>query len=220
MPDDLKIAKATPIHKDDSSSNISNYRPISVLPCFSKMLGRIMCNRLQKYLKNQNILYDKQFGFLTGHSTEHAIVQLADQIYEAFEKNEYTLGVFIDLSKAFGTVDHSILLRKLESYGITDWNYAWIKSYLSNRLQYIQIDENSGTEFCVVKCGAPQGSTLGPLLFLLYVNDLKNVSSVLDPIMFADDTTLFYTDSNIQKLFSTMNKELASINGLLQTSFL
>ena len=128
------------------------------------MLERIMYNRLQKYLKGQNILYDKQFGFRTVHSTEDAIAQLVDQIYEAFEKNEYTLDVFIDLSKAFDTVDHSILLRELELYGITDRNCAWIKSYLSNRLQYIQIDENSRTEFCVVKCGVPQGSILGPLL--------------------------------------------------------
>ena len=115
---------------------------------------------------------------------------MVDQIYEAFEKNEYTLGVFIDLSKAFDTVDHSILLKKLELYGITNRNYAWIKSYLSNRLQYIQIDENSITEYCVVKCGVPQGSILGPLLFLLYVNDIKNASSVLNPIMFADETNI------------------------------
>ena len=135
-----------------------------------------------------------------------------DQIYKDFGKSEYILGVFIDFSKAFDTVGHSILLRKLELYGITDRNYAWIKSYLSNLLQYIQIDENSRTEFCVVKCRVPQGFILGPLLFLLYVHDLKNASSVLDPIMFADDTNLFYTHSNIQKLFSTMNEELANIN--------
>ena len=94
----------------------------------------------------------------------------------------------------------------------TDRHYAWIKSYLSNRLQYPQIDENSRSEFCVVKCGVPEGSILGPLLFLLYINDLKNGSSVLDPIRFADDTNFFYIHSNIQKLFSTMNAELASNN--------
>ena len=136
---------------------------------------------------------------------------MVDQIYETFEKNEYTLGVFIDLSKTFDTVDRSILLQ-LELYGIIGRNYAWIKSYLSNRLQYIQVDGNYKTECCVVKCGVPQGSILGPLLFLLYVNDLKNTSSVLDPVMFADNANLFYTHSNIQKLFSTMNEELASIN--------
>ena len=219
FPDDLKIAKVTPIYKADNSSNISNYRPISVLPCFSKMLERIMYNRLQKYLKDQNILYDKQFGFRTGHSAEHAIAQLVDQIYEAFEKNEYTLGVFIDFSNAFDTVDHSILLRKLELYGITDRNYAWIKSYLSNCFQYIQIDENSRTEFCVAKCGVRQGSSiLGPLRSLLYINDLKTPSSILDPIMFADVTNLFYTHSNIQKLFSTMNEELAIIDPWVTSS--
>ena len=139
---------------------------------------------------------------------------MVDQTYEAFEKNEYALGVFIHLPKAFATVDHSILLRKLQLYGITDRNYAWIKSYLSNHLQYIQVDENCRHEYCVVNCGIPHGSILGPLLFLLYVNDLKNGSSVLDldHVMFADDTNLFYTHPNMKKLFSTMNEELSSIN--------
>ena len=123
--------------------------------------------------------------------------------------------MFTDLSKAFDTVEHSIVLRKLELYGMTDRNYAWIKSYLSNRLQYIQFDENCRTEYFVVKCGVPQDSILGPLLFLLMLmtsNDLKNASSVLYPIMLPDDTNLFYTHSSIQKIFSTMNKELDSIN--------
>ena len=102
----LKIAKVTPIYKADSNCNVSNYRPISVLPCFSKMLELIMYNPLQKYLRNQNILYDKQIGFQAGHSTDHAIAQLVDQICKAFEKNEYILGVLIDLFKAFDTIDH------------------------------------------------------------------------------------------------------------------
>ena len=122
--------------------------------------------------------------------------------------------------RAFDIVDHPIQLRKLELYGITDKNYAWIKSYLSNSLQYIQVDENCRTEYCQVKQGVPQGSIFRPLLFLLYINDLKNTSSVLDPIMFADDTNLFNSHSNIQKLFSKVNEEVAIlINGLLQTSF-
>ena len=107
--------------------------------------------------------------------------------------------------RAFDIVDHPFQLRKLELYGITDQNYAWIKSYLSNSLQYIQVDENCRTEYCQLKQGVPQGCIFRPLLFLLYINDLKNTSSVLDPIMFADDTNLFNTHSNIQKLFSKVN---------------
>ena len=125
FPEDLKIARVTPTYKDEDSSDVSNYRPISVLPCFSKILERMMHNRLYKYFNNtnntfkyeNNILYSKQFGFQNGHSTDHAVVQLGDQITESFENNKYTLGVFINLSKAFGTVDHSILLKKLELHG-------------------------------------------------------------------------------------------------------
>ena len=212
FPDDLKIAQVTPIFKAGDSSELSNYRPISVLPCFSKILERIMYNHLHKFLNDTKILYQKQFGFRTGHSTDHAIVQLVDQIFESFENNEFTLGVFIDLSKAFDTVDHSILLRKLKLYGITDINHDWFKSYLSNRKQYIQINDKGNTELGSVKCGVPQGSILGPLLFLLYVNDLKNASDLLDPIMFADDTNLFCTHRDIKYLFSTVNNELEKIN--------
>ena len=113
--DDLKIAKVTPIYKTDNKSNLSNYRSISVLSCFSKILEQIMYNRLCQYLTENKILYPKQFAFQTGHSTEHTIRQLAGQILEFFEHNKYTLGVFIDLSKALDTLDHSILLKK--------WNY-------------------------------------------------------------------------------------------------
>ena len=100
-----------------------------------------MYNSLYKYLTENNILYSKQFGFQNGHSTDHAVVQLVDQITESFENNKYTLGVFIDLSKAFDTVDHSILLKKLGLYGLTDRNHGWVKSYLSNRRQFVQINE-------------------------------------------------------------------------------
>ena len=126
--DELKIASVTPIFKGGENWNLRNYRPLSVLACFSKIFERIMYNCLYKYLTDNNILYKKQFGFQTEHSTEQAIIQLVDQINSNFEKDQYTLGVFIDLSKAFGTVDHKILIARLENFGIKGINLLWFKS--------------------------------------------------------------------------------------------
>ena len=208
--DDLKIARVTPTYRSEGSSDVSNYRPISVLPCFSKILERIIYNRLYKYLIKNNILYF-QFGFQNGHSTDHAVVQLVDQKIESFENDKYTLAVFIDLSKVFDTVGHSILLKKLELYGITDRNHGWVKSYLSNRRQFVQINEKEKTSLETISCGVPQGSILGPLLFLLYVNNFKNASNILDPIIFADDTNLFFTHKDVRYLFQIVNQELENI---------
>ena len=137
---------------------------------------------------------------------------MVDQILASFEYNKYTLGVFIDLSKAFDIVNHSKLLKKLELYGVTDQNHSWFKNYLSNRKQFIQINNEENTEVETITCGVPQGSILGPLLFLLYVNDLKNASNLLDPIMYADDTNLFPTHKDITYLFKTTSLQLERIN--------
>ena len=143
FPDSLKIAKVTPIFKSGDKDNVSNYRPISILPVCSKVLERIMYNRVYNHLDSKGLLYEKQFGFQRNNSTEHAILQLTPNITDSLEKGEYTLGVFIDLSKAFDIVDHQILINRLQYYGIDGTALELFKSYLSNRKQFIASQDAS-----------------------------------------------------------------------------
>ena len=212
FPEEMEIARITPIYKGGDKENVVNYRPISVLPCFSKILERIMHNRLYLYLTENNVLYNKQFGFQKGHSTDYAIVQLADQMHEMFNKNIYTLGAFIGLPKAFDTVNHKILLKKLSHYGIKNKSLDWFTCYLSNRKQFIGYNVNSNSTVHDIVCGVSQGSILGLLLFLICISDLPHASKLLDSIMFTDDTNLFYSRKDIYSLFNTVNNELSFIS--------
>ena len=137
FPEDTKIARITPIYKGGDNENVVNYRPISVLPCFFKILEIIMYSRLCLYLTEINLLHNKQFGFQKGHSTDRAIVQLADKIHETFNKNIYALVAFVDLPKAFDAVNHKILLKKLSHCGIKNESLDWFTCYFSNRKQFI-----------------------------------------------------------------------------------
>ena len=138
IPEKLKLAKVTPIFKSRKNEHFTNCRLISVLPCFSKILERIMYNRLYEYLTKNNLLFDKQFGFRKGHPTEHALIELVNRIYNSFSESKYTLGVFIDLLKSFDTVNRNILLKKLKLYCIENSYLKWLTSYLPRRKQYIE----------------------------------------------------------------------------------
>ena len=164
-----------------------------------------MYNRLYKYLTDKKTLHSQQFGFRKGLSTEHAVARLVDQIYESLENDKNTVGIFIDLSKAFDIVNHAVFLEKLEICGSTGATLAWFRSYLTNRKQYIFINNDTNTSEQKVTCGVPQGSILGPLLLLIYVNDLPSASNLLNTMMFADDTNLFFEHKDIRVLFSTVN---------------
>ena len=211
VPEQLKIAKVIPIYKKDDPEVFSNYRPVSVLPCFSKILERIMFNRCMNYIDKNNILNEKQFGFRSNHSTYMAIVELVDKVTSAVERNENTLGIFLDLSKAFDTIDHDILLYKLEYYGFRGIVLDWFKSYLKDRKQFVRY-LSYDSEYKNIKCGVPQGSILGPLLFILYVNDITKTTSLFEIILFADDTTLLYSHPDIATKMNLINTELLEIS--------
>ena len=211
FPDKLKVAKVIPIYKAENSENFSNYRPISLLTNFSKIFERAMYKRLITFVEQYEILYCYQFGFRKNHSTSMALIHLVNKITSAIDRKETTAGVFLDLSKAFDTIDHDILFDKLEHYGIGGLALTWIKSYFFERKQFVEFNQTCSSEQ-TNKCGVPQGSILGPLFFILYINDLPNASKVTEILIFADDTSIFYSHSDPKHLESVLNEELKKVD--------
>lgn len=217
LPEETKIAKIIPLFKADKPQLFNNYRPISVLPILSKIFEKLFQKRLINYLEKHKILQKYQFGFRANHSTETALTLLNHNIARGFENKQFTLAIFLDFSKAFDTVNLSILLDKLEHYGIRGLPLLWLQNYLFNRRQYVTFN-NSKSKLEYNTMGVPQGSILGPLLFLIYINDLPTVSNNYKIIMYADDCSMFLSGNSCDDLASKANEDLLNILNWLRAN--
>jgi len=217
FPNSLKAAKVMPIFKSGDSSQLSNYRPISILNSFSKIFEKIISNRLLNFLNKNQFFYSQQFGFRQNHSTSSALIAFNEYITNALDRSETPISVFIDFSKAFDTLDHKILLTKLNHFGIRGHPLKLVENYLYERTQAVFYKNKISNPQPII-CGIPQGSILGPLLFLIYINDIYTSSSVLNFILFADDTTILLANKSLANLLLIINKELVKVNEWCQVN--
>jgi hypothetical protein len=207
IPEQLKTAKIIPIYKSGDKTLFNNYKPIRLLPAFSKLLEKLVCKQLWIFLDTQNIMFKHQYGFRAKHSTIHPIIHFLNSVAESNDlpTKDITLGLFLDLSKAFDTIKHTILLKKLHHYGIRGIDNQWFESYLKNRKQFTNI-MGTNSSINTAECEVPQGSTLGPLLFLIYINDIKKLqicryflSRMIQQSIYQAQTGTSYSEMSLKK---------------------
>ena len=210
FPTFLKLARVTPVFKKGDQKICSNYRPISSLPFLSKIYERLIANRILSFFNKHSLFSEHQFGFLKNRSTKDALYDFSENIYDALNAKENNISVLIDLKSAFDTVNHSILLSKLEVYGIRGHGLNLIKSYLQDRNFFVGLKDIC-SETQTVNIGIPQGSILGPIFFIIYNNDLPLVYDILSTTLFADDTNFTISNNNYQEMVTELNHELEKI---------
>ena len=217
VPDKMKIAKVIPIFKKGNAQEVGNYRPISLLTSFSKILEKIIYKRTISFLTEFDILSRTQFGFRQKHSTTHALLKFLDKVAHSIDNKLHTIGIFLDFSKAFDTINHKILLQKLFHYGIRGKALEWFDNYLTERKQYVNINGQDSYQR-LISCGVPQGSLLGPLLFIIYINDFQYSTELMSFILFADDSNIFFSHRNPQSLLSIVNNELKLVQNWINAN--
>ena len=206
-----------PIHKGGENNLPQNYRSIALISCISKIFEKAYVIQLSRFLTNNKILNENQFGFRKEHSTLHALMSRIENIADAFENHEFLMAIYIDLTKAYDTIDTSILVKKLKHYGIQNEPLNWVKSYLMKRTQVVKIQGTISDEKDVT-CGLPQGSLIAPLLFIIYINDLPHISENLNKILFADDTNLFKRDKSLTRLNKEVENQLIDLETWLKVN--
>ena len=216
-PEKFKISKITPIYKKNERTNIANYRPISLLPTLSKIFERVIHTQLYTYFDENKLLSEQQYGFREKHSTELAAVKLVDYINHEMDIGNTPEAIFIDLSKAFDTINFDILIHKLQFYGLSGNSLALMKSYVTGRMQYVLFNKTK-SDLAIITTGIPQGSILGPLLFSIYVNDIINSSDKLQYLLYADDTTLYFNREHFTPHNANLeiNNELSKVMNWLK----
>ena len=211
FPDIHKTGCILPLHKGKERDDIENYRPITILNSVSKILEKAISNRLVNHLEENHILSDNQFAYRSGWSTELALSRFTHDIINRFDNGELTIAVLLDLSRAFDCVNHNILKYKLRYYGIRSTGLKWFCSYLTDRKQYVHFN-GSSSDVKHISTGVPQGSILGPLLFLLYINDFCESVNSGTQLLFADDATYYESGTCYEEVLRTVNRNLSLIS--------
>lgn len=211
IPEEWKRAQVTPIFKDGSRQDTSNYRPISVIPLCMKVFEKVVHAQLYEHISHNNLLNQFQSGFRSGYSTTTALRDVSDYLYDQRRLGNMSGAIYLDLKKAFDTVDPDILLQKLFAIGIQEMEFQWFKSYFTDRSQRVSVN-GASSDTLPIECGVPQGSILVPLLFTLYINDLPEVTKHSKVVLYADDTALLVSSKNLAEIQTKLSEDLDSVN--------